>query len=166
MSLGPIALEVKVTSSYALTFTHPQEIELLTHLEINERGWDLFGFSSEDERSMFEKLLSVQGVGPKSALGILSQVASADISHAVRTQSPEYLKQKGLGLKTAEKVVSSLKGKVEMMSDSASPSHNQEVYDALVGLGYKEVEILYALKNVDTTLERDAQIKHALVLLG
>lgn len=165
VSFGVLAIEVRVQARILDSFAAQSDISLWTHLEVSERGWDIFGFLDREELHMFEKLLSIPGVGPKSALSIMSQVSAEDILQAIGAQSADMLKQKGLGLKTAEKIILSLKGKVEI-TDGASGTVDQEAYEALLGLGYKEGEIRNILPKIDVKLSESDKIRQALILLA
>ena len=165
VSFGCLSILVRVLSKVMDSSVQGSDISLWTHLEISERGWDMFGFIDRQELEMFEKLLKIPGVGPKSALSIMSEVSPDDILEAVRLESPDMLKQKGLGMKTAENIVSSLKGKV-VKTNFTGGVVDQEVYEALLGLGYKESEIKNVLPGIDAKLAGSDKIRQALILLA
>ena len=145
------------------------ETELYTHHQIKEDASDLYGFKTLEDLELFELLLTVSGVGPKSALGVLSIAASGDIKEAiVRGDANLLTKVSGIGKKTAERLVLELKTKVlrsgsaTVTLNSAAASGGDEI-DALMSLGYSLSEARAALNLVDTTLtDSGARVKAAL----
>lgn len=148
---------VHVTPTHALELRVGDEAHLTTHLAVREDAWTLFGFRDGDELEVFEHLISVSGVGPKSALGVLSQMGPDDVARAVVDEDTAAFKRvSGIGPKSAGLIVVSLKGKLvapaaaatpspgdaqqSATSDTASvaPSMRADVVEALVGLGYTE----------------------------
>src|SRR5581483_3372770 len=124
---------------------------LLTHLAVREDALTLFGFASADERQAFELCTSVQGIGPKIAMAILSQLAPSELAEAVRREDVPRLKRvPGVGGKTAERIVLELRDKVDKVglggrvvkpaAAAASDALQLQVASALVNLGYKPAE--------------------------
>ncbi|MDP3836928.1 MAG: Holliday junction branch migration protein RuvA [bacterium] len=145
----------------------------LSHI-VREDASDLYGFRNVEELEMFGLLLSVSGVGPKSALGVMSIATVDDVREAVLRGDAELLtKVAGIGKKTAERVVLELKNKVgKIMSGgslgapSMSTSYGDEL-DALIALGYSMQDARAALNEVDTTLtDSGERVKTALKRLG
>ena len=150
-------------------------VELHTHLQVKEDGVTLFGFESVKEKEIFLKLITVSGVGPKSGISVLTTLSADDLAQAVATADVKRLSAvKGLGKKTAEKIVLELHGKIsaaEIMSVfegapstvvSATPTAklsamDEDAVSALMGLGYTRSESLQAVKKAResgaTTLE-------------
>lgn len=140
-----------------------------THLAVREESLDLYGFPDEESLQAFELLLSVSGIGPKSALAILnvaslsvlrSAIASGDASHLTKTT--------GIGTKKAEKIVLELKDKF-IVSDSDIGVHREaeDVVDALTGLGYSRREAQEVLKKIpEVFASTEAKIREALKILG
>lgn len=141
------------------------EIYIYTYLAVRENSLDLYGFLNKDDMDLFTLLLTISGVGPKSALNILNSVDKKMIEESISQNDPKYLsKVSGIGKKTAEKILLGLKDKlggVEIEGDNAV------VFDALVSLGYTERDIREALKKI-TIKGKDHQelIKEALKELG
>jgi len=137
---------------------------LHTHLIVREDALALYGFASEEQRALFELLLTVQGVGPKLALAVLSSLSLDVLRRAVAGDQPEVLERvRGVGKKTAEKIVFSLKDKVraEGLEKALGPvsEGDTEVLGALTALGYSLVEAQAALQSIpkgegNTTEER------------
>jgi len=128
-------------------------IFLHTYLIVREDALSLYGFSSEEQRVLFELLLTVQGVGPRLALAVLSSLSIDVLRHAVGSDQPEVLDRvPGVGRKTAEKIVFALKDKLG--SEYAVPARggaadlDTEVMGALTTLGYSVVEAQAAVQNI------------------
>lgn len=126
---------------------------LHTHLIVREDALTLYGFSSPEQRSLFELLLTVQGVGPKLALAVLSSLSLDVLRRAVAQEQAEVLERvRGVGKKTAEKIVFSLKDKLraEGLEKALGPVNegDTEVLGALTALGYSVVEAQAALQSI------------------
>ena len=127
---------------------------------IREDANDLYGFISKKERDLFELLISISGIGPKSALNILSLVASDTLVSAIRSGSTAHLvKVSGIGRKTAEKIVLELKDKLAPFAHnhgsgefSADMSSDIDAVEALKALGFGADEAREALKKVDKSV--------------
>ena len=142
-----------------------EQIELHTHLQVKEDGITLFGFDSVKEKEIFLKLISVSGVGPKLGITVLSSLSADDLAQAVFTADVKRLSAvKGLGKKTAEKIVLELHGKIsaaEIMGASgeaptativnaSAPTKlsavDEDAIAALMGLGFTRNESAQAVK--------------------
>jgi len=126
---------------------------LHTQLIVREDALTLYGFSSEDQRGLFELLLTVQGVGPKLALAVLSALSLDVLRRAVAQEQPEVLERvRGVGRKTAEKIVFALKDKLRVhgLETALRPvsEADTEVLAALTTLGYSVVEAQAALQSI------------------
>ncbi len=127
------------------------EVELHIHTHVREDQFNLFGFITDDELSMFELLISVSGVGPKAALGILAIAEPKTIRTAIVNKDPSILTRvSGVGKKTAEKVIVELQNKVSSadVTDQAGALAEQESIEALTTLGYSVSEARDALKGI------------------
>jgi holliday junction DNA helicase RuvA len=137
------------------------EISLLIHTHVREDALALFGFLTETEQTLFERLLSVSGVGPKVALGILSGIEAPDLAHALRGSDVARLTRiPGVGKKTAERLVLELKDKMPVLASAppetkaAGPvSPREDLVSALVHLGYSRPE---AERGTDRALRESA----------
>jgi Holliday junction DNA helicase RuvA len=133
---------VAITSNTSKSLKLNQQVKLHTSLIIREDAHSLFGFLSTEELDTFDLLRSVSGVGPKSALGVLSELSVDQIGNAVQSESDAVFRAvSGIGPKTAKLIVLTLAGKI--MGDTALGSNNstsetQEVVGALIGLGWSE----------------------------
>jgi holliday junction DNA helicase RuvA len=145
------------------------ETELYTHHQIKEDVSDLYGFKSLDDLELFELLLTVSGVGPKSALGVLNIATAGDIKEAIiRGDANLLTKVSGIGKKTAERLVLELKTKIMRVGgssvtlNSAAASGSDEI-DALMSLGYSLMEARAALNLIDPNLaDSGERVKAAL----
>jgi Holliday junction DNA helicase RuvA len=142
------------------------EITIHTHLHVREDTLQLYGFASTAERSLFELLLGVSGVGPKAALAIVSGFAPDQIRRAVATSDHAlFTSIPGIGRRTAERVVVDLKDKVGAMEIAAVPAGGDEhaaARDALVGLGMSVAEAEAALRQVDEDAPIEERVRLAL----
>ncbi|HEC65330.1 MAG TPA: Holliday junction branch migration protein RuvA [bacterium] len=133
------------------------EIELFVHTHVREQELRLFGFKTSDELEIFERLLSVSGVGPKVALALISELGVNEIVNAVKLEKPEELKVTGVGIKTAEKIVVELKDKFDLLviDSSGDATHSKsgsklygEALEALNTLGFKTSEAASRIKGL------------------
>lgn len=143
--------------------TPGQEVTLKTYLAVKQDGVELYGFTSQEDRRFFELLLTVSGVGPKTALSILSRATRETLEGAIAKRDIDYLTRVvGLGKKAAEKLAVELSEKVAV-SDERHDGADAEVFDTLVALGYTEREARQALARVPLHVTgRDARLKAAL----
>lgn len=142
------------------------DVRLLTHLHVREDALHLYGFATEAERRLFLLLISVSGVGPKLAQGILSGISVEEFEAAVRAQDAAALvKVPGVGRKTADRLVLELRDKIGDApaagpAGAASPVEEEAVL-ALVSLGYKRVQAQEAVRKALKT-NRSASLEEAL----
>jgi Holliday junction DNA helicase RuvA len=144
---------------------------LLTHFVVREDAQQLFGFLTHDERSTFRLLVKISGVGPRTALSILSGLSVAELAGAVsRQESGRLVKVPGIGKKTAERLLLELKGKLGPdlgLPAAAAPTDAQaDIVQALVALGYNEREASSALKALPIDVGVSDGIKLALKALN
>jgi Holliday junction DNA helicase RuvA len=158
-----ILAEINNTSS-------EEEVFLYTYLAVRETALDLYGFLTTEDKKLFQLLLTISGVGPKSAMNIMNSVNREMIEESISKDDPKYLsKISGIGKKTAEKILLGLKDKMGSIdpASSKSGSDNSVAIEALASLGYSERDARDAVKNIDTK-DKDTQaiIKEALKNLG
>jgi holliday junction DNA helicase RuvA len=147
------------------------EIKFFSHLHVREDALDLFGFLSEAELIFFEMLISVSGIGPKSALAILDIAPLNELSAAIKEGRPDLLtRASGVGRKTAERVIIELRGKVQSSKSEAVVERMQtdsDLVEALMSLGYRRDEARAGLAKVDPkVVGTEERLKAALKLLG
>lgn len=145
-----------------------QEIRLWIHHTVREDASDLYGFTTKDELNFFELLISISGIGPRTALGILNVTTVGALKKAISSGDTSYLiKVSGIGKKNAEKIVLELKDKFGKDDESVTFKEEVDALDALKSLGFSHMDAREALKSigsgVTTTGER---IKQALKILG
>jgi len=171
-NVNGIGYKVFTTAESMLFLTkNPAEMTLWTHLVVKEDALDLYGFVSEQELNFFELLITVSGIGPKGALGVLSLAGTETLRKAISSNNTEYLtKVAGVGRKSAEKIVLELKDKLGKLGDSL-PNEDldkeADVLNALQALGYSIRESREALKKIPVgTIDTGEKIKQALQNLG
>ncbi len=151
-------------------FSLYQETLVYTYLKISENDISLYGFLFKEEKELFLKLISVKGIGPKSAISMMSKADYSNIIEAIEVGNLNYLKKlPGIGPKAAQQIILDLKGhlkvdKVEVIKEN--PKH-KEAKEALKTFGFKVNEIDLALSKIqDTDLEIDEIIFKALQFLN
>lgn len=145
-------------------------VSLFIHTYVREDTLALYGFLTMEELEMFELLISISGIGPKAALGILSIATPKTIKTAILNEDPSILtKVSGIGKKTAERVILELKNKVADIStgDKEEATIDVDSIEALITMGYSNTEAREALKNVPVDIKDvGARVKEALKGLG
>lgn len=142
------------------------EIELFVYTQVAETALDLYGFATQNELEFFELLISLSGIGPRSALDILRKAKIEDLTVAVQTQNYQVLsKVSGIGPKTAEKIVVGLKDKLGGVDSSTGAGDYGDALDALIGLGYGASQARDAL-NLCKADDMGEKVKEALKILG
>jgi len=157
------------TNTAILPHGKVQTVEFWTYLAVRENALDLYGFVTKEELHFFELLMTVSGIGPKSAMAILSVASIQNLKHAISTQDTSHLtKVSGVGKKNAEKIVLELKDKLEGLTIdlTSSMSGDVDALEALKSLGYGEREAREALKKVKDSKDTGEKIKKALKLLS
>lgn len=153
-----IGYELLCSASLLSKLSAEKEGGAYTYLQVKEDGLVLFGFGSKDEKRMFLKLISVSGVGPKMAMGILSGMSIGDLAAAIATNDVKGLsKIKGLGKKTAERIILELRESVakdesissvgDNLSAAAFTSEDEDAIIALTGLGFSGLQSRNAVKS-------------------
>lgn len=148
-----------------------EKVMLLTHLIVREDAHILYGFGSAQERDVFKQLIKISGVGPRTALSILSGMSVNDLIHAVTVQEAGRLtKVPGIGKKTAERLLLELKGKLGAdlgaLGGSVQSDASADILNALLALGYSDKEAVLALKQVPAGAGVSDGIKLALKALS
>jgi holliday junction DNA helicase RuvA len=142
------------------------EIEVFVHNHIREDASDLYGFDTIDELELFEKLISVNGVGPKAGMAIMACSSSERVIEAITKSDANFFKMvPGIGNKVAAKIILELKSKVTNTKDEdilGSMKWDNEVYDALTALGYKKEEIAKFISNVPAELKNEEKVRWCL----
>jgi Holliday junction DNA helicase RuvA len=146
-----------------------EELSVVTHTYVREDQISLYGFETLPELEFFELLLTVSGVGPKSAVGIMSLAELSMIKSAIASEDPTvFTRVSGIGRKTAERVIVELKEKLKSEKDAQPVAReHSDAMDALLALGYREQEARDALKAVPNEVKNlQEKVKIALKSLS
>ena len=167
---GGIGYKVSVSAYVLGKVAGTEEVSFHIHTHVREDILALYGFLSEDELTVFEALISVSGIGPKAALGILSIADTDTIRTAIVNKDPSLLTQvSGIGKKTAERVIVELQNKVSAPTNASgrTTTADGDAIEALLSLGYKVSEARDALKAVpEGVKDVGEKVRAALRLLG
>lgn len=166
VDVSGVGYKVAVPTDVALEVGLSQPIFLWTYLAVRETALDLFGFLEKETLEAFELLITISGIGPKTALGILNVASPAVLRRAVASGDTSYLtKVSGIGKKNAEKIVLELKDKLKVVDEDLGVDGQTEgdALEALVSLGYTEKDARNALKKVPKEIEGASErVKSAL----
>jgi Holliday junction DNA helicase RuvA len=155
-------LDVPMSTFYTLPATG-EAVALFTHLSIKEDAHTLYGFATPEERAAFRQLIRISGVGPRTALSVLSGLSVGELAQAVSMQDAARLtKVPGIGKKTAERLLLELKGKLADVAPDTGHEKASDVINALLALGYNEKEALLATKGLAPGLAVAEGIRAAL----
>lgn len=158
-----IGYRVLVTAETLLKHLQSSEIALWTSHIVREDSEELFGFETLDDQELFELLLSVSGIGPRSALGIMNVATLGTIARAVAHNDISYLtKISGIGKKTAEKIVLELRDKLPEIAHESFDDSSRDVIDALIALGYSESQSREVVRGLDSEMDTQTKIKESL----
>lgn len=174
IEINNVGYKVFVNPTQQAELRAGQEIELYTHQYVREDALDLYGFKSSEELEFFELLLSISGIGPKSALGVLAVASLENIRDSISRGDPSLLtKVSGIGRKTAERIVLELREKISQTVYSRKQASeggivaSAEEIDALMALGYSMQQAREALKQVDSKIKDSGErIRQALKKMG
>lgn len=167
LEVANVGYRIFVSESLFLKVKSEEELSLYIHQHVKEDSLELYGFINFEELELFEMLLSVSGVGPKSALGVLNLAKAETIKESIaRGDAGLLTKVSGVGKKTAERVVLELRNKMGKLgfslSENISNSDKDEI-DALMALGYSLDEAREVLKTIPLEITDSAQrIREAL----
>ena len=169
INVGGIGFKVMAPKTTCAKAIVGDNINLFTHLVVREDSLTIYGFESREERDLYILLLSVNGVGPKTALAIISTL-SVDmiISAALANRYEVFCQVPGIGRKSAQKIIIYMHDKVsQMTSKEIIPGFkdiNAEVIDALVGLGYSVVEAQTAIQSIPNDAPEDLESRLRIAL--
>lgn len=170
LDVGGVGYKVSTTSDIMTKIGHEEkQVTLWTYLAVRENALDLYGFLTLAELSFFELLITISGIGPKTALGILNSASVHALETAIQTGDTSHLtKVSGIGKKVAEKIVLELKDKVEKITGGVKMNSNDgDVIEALKSLGYSPQEARDVLKKLPKDLTKtNDKIREALKILG
>jgi len=171
---GSLGYGVFVTDSEREALVLGQTAELWTYLAVRENAQELYGFKNEETLAFFEMLISISGIGPKTALNVLNVVSVKTLKQAVASgDATQLVKVSGIGRKIAAKIVMELRDKFEAgavtAGDSVELRDEGDALEALKSLGYPEREAREALKKApqpQENLSASEKVKRALKILG
>ena len=147
-----------------------EKVSLLTQFIVREDAQILFGFATAPEREAFRQLIKISGVGPRTALAVLSGMSVAELAQAITLQEAgRLIKVPGIGKKTAERLLLELKGKLgaDIGSSGHAPGSAQaDILQALLALGYSDKEAAHSIKSLPVEIGVSEGIKHALRALS
>ena len=170
LEVNNVGYEVNISQSTYLSIVNKNECELFTYLQVREDGISLFGFSTKSEKDLFLKLITVNGVGPKMAISILSGASLTDLVTSIIAEDSVMLSRvKGVGKKTAERIILELKEKIStdiMIENSngveniALDTSNNVVNDAIMALVALGLTRTDAMKRIKANLETNDTVEN------
>lgn len=170
LSANGVGYKVFATKETLATLKQAGTGRVWTHLAVREDALDLYGFLTEDELKVFNLLLTVPGIGPRSALAVLDIAAIETLRSAISAGNAAYLTNvSGIGKKTAEKIVLELREKIGVGTDDATHtlSGDEEALQAMRALGYSTQEARDALRKVPKDVTGgSARLREALKSIG
>ncbi len=173
VDVNGVGYEIALTALDFDSITVGETEKFYTHHSVRENGEDLYGFSSLAAKKLFELLISVNGIGPKAGMAILSLASPEDVRNAIANADVTFVsKASGVGKKSAERVIVDLRDKVGLPShvgtteifkpENGTKPEKDEALDALIALGFPLKEATEALEKVDKNLSVEERIKAAL----
>ncbi len=166
---------ISISTCSKISMKTGKDVLLYTYMAVSEDNISLYGFSDEDELTLFTRLISVSGIGPKAAMSILGTFSPDDLRAAIANGDAKTIAQaQGIGLKTAQKLIIELKDKVGAsdtdITVSGTNSGNSEkivqVVDTLSLYGFPRAKVTETLKKLDTSLPLEELIAQTLRILG
>ena len=161
-----IGYQIYVPNPYA--FKEGEMTKVYVYQHIREDEMSFFGFKTLGEKELFLQLINVKGLGPRMALPILAMGSIGGIVDAINRENLLYLKKfPKIGDKVAKQVILDLKGKLNVINTGLfkREEHSNELSEALLGLGYKQVDVKKVVNKINSELKLEEQIKEALKLL-
>ena len=156
LDVSGVGYKISATQRFLQQAKLGEEVVLYTHLIVREDDLSLYGFATEQEKNMFERLIGISGVGPKAGMAILSSMTLNDIATAILSADARaFSKVNGIGPKTAGRIVLELKDKIDVSEAiggeilaSAESTPVAEAMEALISLGYEKSEAVSAVSAV------------------
>lgn len=168
VDVNGVGYRVKTQNSN-LKYQSGEMVELYIHTAVREDDISLYGFKSREELELFEMLIEVSGVGPKTAMEILAGAKVEEIEKAIREADVAFFSRiKGIGKKSAQRIIIDLKNKIGSLKDIDLGMIEEEdaVALALKQFGFKAAEIEAVMKQIDRSKSEEAQVKEGLRLLS
>ena len=169
VEIGGVGLRVIVPAPLRARMQVGEVVMLYTHLVVREDAWNLYGFESQADRSLFTLLLGVDGVGPRTAMAVMSGVSVDILQRAVFGEDPDLLgRVPGVGKKTAQKIILYLHDRLKptdaLHAVAAMSDADSEVLAALTALGYSVVEAQTAIQSIPKGAPEDVEDRLRLAL--
>lgn len=169
LNVGGVGFQVNCTKALCSQAHVGQNLCLFTYLVVREDLLALYGFESMEEKEVFLALLGVDGIGPKSALGVISTLSVDAIKRAVFNEQAEvFSRAPGVGLKSAQKILLHLKDRIKSSDTFDGLQHitdvDTEVLEALTALGYSVVEAQTALQRIPRDTPQDVETRLRMAL--
>lgn len=170
LTVNGVGYLVCVPDRTATTVTKGRAITVYTHTHVRDDALELYGFLTSEELYLFELLLTVSGIGPKTAITVIDRGVDA-VGRAVTNADVDFFQTvPRLGKKNAQKIIIELKSKLGSLQElDLSADTNQDfksILDALAAMGFSRNEALSTLKHIDTSATLEIKLKQALKLLG
>lgn len=165
LNVNGVGYLVRIANSTLASLRSGMNISMYTHHAIRENASDLYGFLNKDDLDFFELLLTISGIGPKSALGIINTAPTKTIIEGIQSGNADHLaKISGIGKKSAEKILVALKDKVEVGAGGGAGAQNgaTDAIEALTALGYTLNDARAAVQKLDNSLSTEEIVKLAL----
>ncbi len=166
LNVNGVGYLVTVPATTLFALEEGQNIELYIHTAVREDDISLYGLPSADSIKFFNQLISVQGIGPKMATDMMSLPIDNIKNAIIHGDTSTLTGVPGVGKKIAERLVTELKDKIEIVSTGTFPQHakgslkreNEEAVDALIGLGYQRNEVIQKLKDLPKNIQKTEDI--------
>ena len=171
IEVNGVGYKVYATTNVLSTSAPSSTIKVFIYTHVKEDALDLYGFATQNELKLFELLLSVSGIGPKTAVGVFSVGSASEIITAVQNGNVDFFTTvPRLGKKNAQKLIIELKNKLGGTVDldlSEGDTNSTDIISALKSFGFSDTEARGAIKSIDSTVTTDEEkIKLALKYLG
>ncbi len=169
LNVNDVGYKIYISHQLLQKLSLNTKTSLWIHLVVRENLLDLYGFEIKEEKIFFEKLISISGVGPKSALLIMSISDLNELKQAIVNENIQFLTSvPGIGKKSAERIIIELKDSLEQIKkDNYNSTEYADVVDALISLGYSKQKVLKAISQIKTEDKGiQQQIKEALSILS
>lgn len=149
LDVSSVGYKVLCPLPLLLSIQDGDDLQLHIHTHVREDQLNLYGFKTKEDLFIFEKLINISGIGPKSALSMLSIHSPSSLANIVENEDVQSLSHTpGVGKKTAEKIIIELRGKLKAFSSSENNDSLNEVRMALDALGYSPKEVSESLRNI------------------
>ncbi len=168
LETGGVGYTIHSTISNLSNIHLEKETQFWLYTAVRENDISLYGFATKEELRMFELLITVSGIGPRSALAILGVAGLNNLEEAIASgETLSLTKIAGVGKKTADKIVLELGGKINKKADSKTAKEDDDIFEALKSLGYRDKDIAETMKEMpQEIIGASERIKWALKTLG